>query len=347
MIARVRLGWMICLFLIMVAGLCLGQRVTVDEEEALEITLPSLKTSDIRVRDPFILVDQEDGIYILYAQKGNRLGKDVSAPGVEAYLSQDLDNWRGPVAVLELPDAHWARKMVWAPEVHKYQDNYFLFVTLTSADTLASRSLSPSHPTQYKRGTQIFYSDSPLGPFLSFDNKPATPPQWMALDGTLLVEDGIPYMIFCHEWAQTHDGTVELVELKSDLSQTVGESITLFKATDAKWVRNMADLGFDQDGFVTDGPFFYRTQANKLLMIWSSFGEELYAIGLAESESGGIKGPWKQLDEPLFPKNGGHGMIFNSLEGNTLIVLHQPNDDPNERMVLYQLEEAGGLIRLK
>jgi len=169
----------------------------------------------------------------------------------------------------------------------------------------------------------------------------------MALDGTLLVEDGIPYMIFCHEWAQTQDGTVELVELKSDLSQTVGESITLFKASDAKWVRNMADLGFDQDGFVTDGPFVYRTQANKLLMIWSSFGEELYAIGLAESESGGIKGPWKQLDEPLFPKNGGHGMIFNSLEGNTLIVLHQPNDDPSERMMLYQLEEAGGLIRLK
>jgi hypothetical protein len=32
----------------------------------------------------------------------------------------------------------------------------------------------------------------------------------MALDGTLWVEDGVPYMIFCHEWIQITDGRAGL-----------------------------------------------------------------------------------------------------------------------------------------
>ena len=50
----------------------------------------------------------------------------------------------------------------------------------------------------------------------------------MALDGTLWVEDGIPYMIYCHEWVQIADGSMELVRLTDDLSAPVGNSLTLF-----------------------------------------------------------------------------------------------------------------------
>jgi len=39
----------------------------------------------------------------------------------------------------------------------------------------------------------------------------------MAFDGTLWVEEGQPYMIYCHEWVQVEDGTMELVELAPDL----------------------------------------------------------------------------------------------------------------------------------
>jgi len=212
---------------------------------------------------------------------------------------------------------------------------------------LTTESLSPSEIPQYRRGTQVFSSDSPLGPFVDFAHRPFTPLNWMSLDGTLFIEEDIPYMIFCHEWAQVHDGTMELMELKKDLSGPTGDPTTLFKASEANWVRNMADLGYEQDGYVTDGPFLYSTSENKLLMIWSSFGDYEYAIGLAESESGKIRGPWKQLDKPLFPRDGGHGMIFTSLEGKPTIVFHQPNKSPLERMVLYELEEFDGSIRLR
>ena len=106
-------------------------------------------------------------------------------------------------------------------------------------------------PAQYRRGTQILVADTPEGPFKAFSNKSTTPVDWMSLDGTLWVEDNVPYMVFCHEWAQIYDGTMELVSLKDDLSAAVGEPETLFKATDAKWVKNLASTGFKYHGFVT------------------------------------------------------------------------------------------------
>lgn len=135
-------------------------------------------------------------------------------------------------------------------------------------------------PPHYKRGTQIFVSDSPLGPFKAFDNKPQTPEGWMALDGTLYVENNIPYMIFCHEWVEIVDGSIDYVQLSPDLSQPVGEPHKMFHASDAEWSTGIRNK-------VTDGCYMHKTKSDKLLMIWSSFGAKGYAIGIAESESGG------------------------------------------------------------
>ena len=49
------------------------------------------------------------------------------------------------------------------------------------------------------------------------------PTDMMTLDGTLWEEDGIPYMVYCHEWVQVTNGGVGYVQLKADLSDTAGE----------------------------------------------------------------------------------------------------------------------------
>ena len=123
---------------------------------------------------------------------------------------------------------------------------------------------SPLFPTSTpKRGTQVLVADSPLGPFEPFANKPHTPVEWSSLDGTLWVEDGVPYMVFCHEWTQIQNGSMELVQLAEDLSKTVTEPVTLFHAGDAEWVR-----GLQNEGKVTDGCFLYKTKGGQLIMIW-------------------------------------------------------------------------------
>ncbi|MHC4569200.1 MAG: glycoside hydrolase family 43 protein [Planctomycetota bacterium] len=313
-----------------------------DEQYAQqESTLVS--RADLYIRDPFILPDPATETYYLYKSMSVSLKDGRSRPGVVAYVSGDLQTWKGPTPVFHLPDGFWADQNIWAPEVHRYKGKYYLFVTFTSKDKLPTPE---GRPQNVKRATQILVADSPTGPFEPFTDKPHTPGDWMSLDGTLWVEDGVPYMIFCHEWVQIADGTMELVRLTDDLSDVVGRPRTLFKATDAKWVRSLRDIGGRQHGYVTDGAFLYRTRTGKLLMIWSSFGQHKYAVGIARSRTGKVAGPWEQMDEPLVAADGGHGMIFKTFDGRLMMTLHQPNSG-DTRAQLYELEDTGELLRIE
>ena len=80
-------------------------------------------------------------------------------------------------------------------------------------------------------------------------------------------------------------------------------------------------------------------------MLWSSFGpDSKYRIGLAVSESSLITGPWKQMDEPLYSADGGHGMLFHSIEGKLYLAIHSPNNSPDERAVFIEMIEEDGMI---
>ncbi|MCB0632764.1 MAG: family 43 glycosylhydrolase [Lewinella sp.] len=318
-------------------------------QEASEVIPDStaIPTSDIRIRDPYILTDPETQTYFMYAQIGNRLTGDDDPRGVEVYISKDLKNWAAPQAVLTLDNDFPARKRVWAPEVHKYRGKYYLLVTLTSEEKISDTPNPLNGETQWRRGTHIFRANSPLGPFEPFGSAAHTPAEWMSLDGTLFVEKEKPYMVFCHEWAQTLDGEMNILRLKHDLSAPAGVPQLLFRATDAPWVRNMQDVGIKRNGYVTDGPAFYRNAKGELIMIWSSFGDEQYAIGQAISRSGSVFGPWKQIAAPLVKANGGHGMFFRDLSGVLQLAFHQPNGGGKERLHLIPLRETdNGLLAL-
>ncbi len=305
--------------------------------------LPTQHRSEFKIRDPFVVPHHASQTYYMYSSF-----RFDDRPGVGVYTSKDLENWKGPKQVLKIPDNFWAGDMVWAPEVHGYKNKYYLFVTLTSTEELPTPI---KRPANLKRGTQIFVSDSLEGPFEAFANQPHTPIDWMCLDGTLWQEDGIPYMIFCHEWHQIVDGSMDLVELKEDLSGVVGDPEILFYATDGGWVKSLKEVGTKQreigkHGFVTDGPFLFRTKEDRLIMIWSSFGEHRYAVAQAYSETGSVKGPWIQANELLFHQDGGHGMIFTTFDGKLMLSLHQPNVS-DERAHFFELEDLGDRLELK
>jgi GH43 family beta-xylosidase len=306
-----------------------------------------LTTEEIRIRDPYIFADPETQQYYMYAQMDNRLdglGDDNKPKGVEVYVSSDLKQWKQPETVLLLSENFWARNMVWAPEMHQYNGKYYLFVTLTSSEVhknMKKPEGQKNWPAFHKRGTQIFMADSPMGPFKAFDNKPHTPENWMALDGTLYVENNHPYMIFCHEWVEIVDGSMDYIQLSSNLSKPIGKPHKMFHASEADWSTN-------KNSKVTDGCFMYKTKSDKLLMIWSSFGVKGYAIGIAESTSGKLIGSWIQQDELLFEKDGGHGMIFKTFEDKLFLAFHQPNSPRGkERLKLFEIVDTGESLRLK
>ena len=304
----------------------------------------NLTLKDIYIRDPFIVPVAEEGVYYMYASSPTT-ENGVTYGGMVAYKSKDLKTWTGPVRVFDVPRDNWITGTVWAPEVHSYNGKYYLFATLNS--DIIWKAPEKGHPAFTHRATQVFWSERPEGPFQAFDEKvPHTPMGQMCLDGTLWVENGIPYMIYCHEWVEMMDGTMELVQLKDDLSGTVGHPIRLFCASAAEWSTGSARSD-GQRTYVTDGCFLYRTRTGKLLMIWSSFKNGDYAIGIAESATGKVIGPWRQQKEPLFEKDGGHGMIFKTFEGELRLVLHSPNGGGLERAHLFEIEDCGDTLKLK
>jgi len=324
-------------FLITLLSACVV--VGASAQSAQPETTRTMKLADVRIRDPFILADAPTKTYYLIVSHGVVSGRGHN--GVAALTSKDLETWQGPYSIFEVPDDFWGRQGVWAPEVHPYKGKYYLFTTFTSSERLAEqwRNWLP----RVKRGSQVLVADSPLGPYKPFQNRAHTPSDMMTLDGTLWVEDGVPYMVYCHEWVQIKNGTVEMIRLKDDLSDVEGEPAVLFHGSEAPWSRMSKQYGSN----VTDGPFLYRTRTGQLLMLWSSGGPSGYAEGIAVSQSGALKGPWTQIAEPLFKDDGGHGMIFRRFDGAPMLLLHQPNRGPRERARLFELEDTGDTIRIK
>ena len=286
---------------------------------------------DIYIRDPYIMPVEKEGVYYMYASSPTTENGQTYG-GMVAWKSRDLKTWEGPVRVFDVPRDNWITGTVWAPEVHKYNGKYYLFATLNS--DIAWKAPQEGHPVFTHRATQIFWSNKPEGPFLPFESKhPHTPLGEMCLDGTL--------------WVEMIDGTMELVELKKDLSATVGQPMRLFCASAAEWSTGSPR----KDGsrtYVTDGCYLYRTKTGKLLMIWSSFMNGEYAVGIAESTTGKVIGPWRQQAQPLFEKNGGHGMIFKTFDGRLCVVLHAPNSPGGaERAHIFEIEDLGDTLKLR
>jgi hypothetical protein len=164
------------------------------------------------------------------------------------------------------------RHGVWAPEVHEYKGKFYLFATLHNNDALLSAPPDVWR-TNHLRGSIVAGSDSPEGPFQVLKKTgPHPPTNFMTLDGTLYVDPaGQPWMVYAHEWIQVIDGTMEAIRLKDDLSDSIGDPMHLFKASDAPWINAERKPSVRQNQYVTDGPQLYRTKTGKLVMLWASY----------------------------------------------------------------------------
>ena len=94
------------------------------------------------------------------------------------------------------------------------------------------------------------------------------------------------------------------------------------------------------DVYFTDGPSVYKKKNGQLVILWSSWGENGYTVGQTVSESGNIQGPWTHVDKPVFERDGGHGMFFETIEGERQYTLHYPNRKGEEHPVFMKIEES-------
>jgi len=296
-----------------------------------------MKKSEIQIRDPYIFVDQQEKSYYMFGTTDLNCWRGPG-DGFNCYKSSDLEEWEGPIPAFRPTAGFWGKENFWAPEVHQFNGRFYMFATF----------IADGH----KRATQILSADKVTGPYTPHADHPVTPEHWQCLDGTLHVdEDGTPWIIFCHECVQIHDGSICSMKLTPDLKEAAARPIFLFNASEAQWVKPHSGPETDPTlrfkTYVTDGPFLYRMNDGTLLMLWSSIGSKGYAMGVSRSESGHLLGPWHHDPNPIWAEDGCHGMIFKTVEGQLMLTFHSPNKTPNERAVFIEIEEADGRLNLK
>lgn len=292
-----------------------------------------MKTQDINVRDPYVLLF-EDTYYLYGTRSASCWG---AADGFDCYTSNDLRDWEGPFEVFHRPDGFFADRKYWAPECYASGDEFYLIATLACETR--------------KTGVYSLTSDSPLGPFIPVGDKPLTPQNWACIDGSLYWDENkAPFLLFSHSFEDERKGDMCAVELSADLRRAVSEPKTLFCAADAPWTTPVpfAKEAFHMDGdvFFSDGPCAYRLENGTLIILWASWSGSGYAVGAALSPSGSVYGPWAHLPDKVFSENGGHGMLFETKEGELLYTLHYPNDRYHEHPIFKTVLKSKSALAL-
>lgn len=296
----------------------------------------NIPLDSIRLSDPCILADKKTKMYYM------------TGTGGLMWTSPDLARWTGPYKVTKHDPKSWMgpNPMIWAAELHEYKGKYYYFATFTNKDESCGTFLGKRVE---RRASHVLVADKPMGPYKPMKDEMYLPANRPTLDGTFWVEkDGTPYMVYCGEWLETNNGTMERIQLKPDLSGTIGEAKVLFTAHDATWSRSN-EGGKIGPNKVTDGPYLFRTETGRLGMIWTNWIYDVYTQGVAYSQSGTIDGPWIQEKEPITPPNFGHAMLFRTFEGKLLMSIHS-HKDIRGRYVrvphLFEVDLSGGEIKV-
>ena len=294
-----------------------------------------LKRSEIRVRDPYMVL--EGGRYYLYATTGETT--------MSYYTSEDMENWEFGGTAFEIPTDFWAYKDVWASEVHTYKGRFYLFVSLLGKNGL--------------RGTQIAVADTPAGPFLPLTDRAVTPLEQSCIDGTLYVQDGVPYVVYSHDWPDNfveekgaYVGELWAAQLSDDLTMIVGEPCRLFASDESPISKETPDRHSEYEGkrivrYGSDAPFVQKLSNGALLLTWSPYLDGNYVVLSVLSRTGSLRGPWEHLSTPLFDQNGGHAMFFRNKEDKLCMCLHAPEHPPLERAHVFEVAEEGGTLVVK
>lgn len=271
-------------------------------------------TQDIYIRDPFVLADN-DTYYMYGTTKPYKGSFDV-------FTSKNLITWERQERCFVADDNFWGKDNFWAPEVYQYTYNeetaYYMFATFEGSDGV--------------KGTSVLKADSPLGPFNEWSDGPLTMDGHSGIDGTLYIENDIPYMIYCHSWNCGYEGcydpsdptdpdkvmgSMAYVELSADL-KSVATGATHYEWFDAKYG--------EMYNFVTDGPFVYSNNGQKYLL-WSTTDQttESYKTMCTPFDTLGETIDIGQKTTILYDEDGGHAMAFTDFAGDECLVLHTPN----------------------
>ena len=268
--------------------------------------------------DPFIII--EDGVYYMF-------GTDRGLPFV-CYKSSDGEHYDLVGQVLSSDDSFGVNDF-WAPEVIKYNNEFYMFYSARDVDGVLKVSVAKSNKI--------------IGPYKDINKSRALLDElgYATIDASPFIDiDGRIYLLFVRECSQqiingVHTSDTYIVELDKLISKLIGKPIFLSTPTES-WER------YEVDPYVwNEGPnVLYHN--NKYYLVYSChhFIDPNYSVGLSIADK--ITGPYqKQIAGPILKRidgimhGPGHSAFFKDLDGEIYMVyhIHKSLTDPHKGRV--------------
>jgi GH43 family beta-xylosidase len=263
--------------------------------------------------DPWIV--QHDGFYYWCASESDL--------GVAVYRSTTLTNRGEKQIVWRAPQDGPHSREVWAPELHRVDDRWYIYVA-------ASNGRNETHRMIVLEAT----SDDPAGEFrfkaelYTGDDEAAGEPNRWAIDGTLLEHDGQRYMLWSG-WTDDRDEQHLYIARMLNPWTLDGRRLRLCANDDFLWERvdeTSATRGLNE------GPQILQREGRVFVVYSASASwETTYKLGMLELAPGGDPlnpDSWRKHREPVLRATDktwgvGHNCFVRSPDGSEdWIVFH-------------------------
>lgn len=287
---------------------------------------------NVKFGDPYIL-DNGDGNYYMYGTGGGAID------GFSAYSSTNLVDWKYEKQVYHGNTIDsWCISDFWAPEVYKFDGNYYLFYS-------ANWRYNPKNEEEnFHIGVAV--SNSPTGPFKDIKNKPLFEPGYPIIDANVFKDHDGKYFLYysrvCYkhpvqseiaQWAKENDIFDEIeeswvygVELSLDFKSVIGEPVLLLQPPlkmddkNSEWEsRSVTSKEINRRW--TEGSFTFKKNDIYYIMYSANYyAGENYAVGYATSKS--PLGPFVKSDKnPIIEKNTQKGGDVTGTGHNSVLFL--------------------------
>lgn len=278
--------------------------------------------------DPYILVE-EDGYY-MYCTGGIKF---------DVYYSSDLKSWEYKGVAYSKSQDGWESGDMWAPEVYKIDNKYYLFYSARDENTDLMQ-------------IGVAVADNPLGPFTSLTGESLTKFNYSVIDANLYQEDGINYLYFSKDCSTNivdgkHTSQICYVEISDDFTEVLTEPVVLltpeydFEMVTGDYVWNEAPEMIKVDDIYY---LFYST---------GCYADETYSLCYATGSS--PTGPFEKTGEQLIKSNldegfsgPGHNSVFVGNDGNYYTAYHIHTSPTakggNRSMVINEIEFRNGKV---
>ena len=263
------------------------------------------------IGDPFIFYENKN--YYMF-------GTSLNGESLSCYIGNNLTKFNEkPAVVLNKKDS-FGNSDFWAPEIIKYNGQYYMFYSSRGDD----KDLHVS----------VAKSNNVIGPYIDINKeKPLLP--WVTIDASPFIDaDGKAYLLFVMDCSKNivdgkHTSEINIIRLDKSLSKTIGKPKKLL-TPDSKWEYKKSDEFRWNDGpsmIYHDGYYYITYSAHSYL-------DPDYSVGVARSKK--VTGPFiKSKDSPILKRiekitsGTGHNSFFIDKNGQLMTAYHIHTDIDN------------------